>query len=94
MNEVQKMMHSYHQLSSGDRLSFYIALSQDIDLNNKDLPELETEIRFSEGEKCMHCGSVRFVKNGRRPDGGTALPLPQLRQVFPGYYQLYRLRYA
>ena len=69
MNEVQKIMHSYHQLSSGDRLSFYIALSQDIDFNNKDIPELEAEIRFSEGEKCMHCGSVRFVKNGRRPDG-------------------------
>ena len=69
MNEVQKIMHSYHQLSSVERLSFYIALSQDIDLNKKSIPELEAEIRFNEGEKCMHCGSTHFVKNGRRGDG-------------------------
>ena len=69
MTPVQEMVHRYHQLSAADRLSFYMTLTNTADIDKENMQELQMEVRFKEDQRCMHCGSSRFVKNGHRNDG-------------------------
>ena len=69
MSSVMDIVQLYHQLSAVDRLSFYLTLVNEVNLDKGSLREVQEGSRFAEGGKCLHCGSAHYVKNGRRSDG-------------------------
>ena len=69
MSPVQEMMKRYHELASADRLSFYLTLVNNADIDKENMEAFRNEARMKDGGCCLHCGSTHFVKNGRRADG-------------------------
>ena len=69
MGSVMDIVRLYHKLSAVDRLSFYLTLVNEVNIDKGSLREFQEESRFTEGVKCLHCGSSHYVKNGRRSDG-------------------------
>lgn len=69
MCTVRETMDAYHSLSCQDRMTFYITLTNDVSVDKENMQELLVETRFSDAQKCIHCGSSHFVKNGVRKDG-------------------------
>lgn len=69
MCTLKEAMDAYHNLSCEDRMTFYITLTNDVDLSQETVHGFLLETRFSDEKKCIRCGSTHFVKNGTRKDG-------------------------
>lgn len=69
MSAVRELCEAFMKLSYSEKTSFYTKLSKEYIVDNGSIGETLVEKRFSEGLKCLHCGSSHAVKNGRCPDG-------------------------